>query len=178
MGTIASPLLAGFALAAMVQTVTINASDARWPAAALLLFVLAAVLFIAAVQFMFWARGYQASPSEIMSWWPDAEHPDRLKLLRREQRWHVAGFRMWANRARIAYNAGLLCLLAALGTLAVPVETHGHTVVLRWLAVAAVGVAFIAEIIWITASFTGANWATRLLTPRLPSDVSSAGGER
>ena len=90
----------------------------------------------------------------------------------------MAGFRMWANRARIAYNAGLLCLLAAFGTLAVPAETHGHTAVLRWLAVAVGGVAFIAEIIWITASFTGAKWATRLLTPRLPSDVSSAGDER
>src|SRR5690242_12114963 len=49
MGTIAAPLLAGFSLAAMVQTITINTGQARWPDAALLLFMLAAVLFVTAV---------------------------------------------------------------------------------------------------------------------------------
>jgi hypothetical protein len=178
MGTIASPLLAGFSLAAMVQTVTITSSEARWPDAALMLFFLAAVLFIAAVQAMFWARGYQASPAEITGWWPDAENPDRLKLLRREQKRHVAGFRMWANRARRTYNAGLLSLLAALVTVAVPPESQGHTAVLRWLAVSVGGVAFVVEIMWITASITGTKWAARLLTPQLPDDASSADGEQ
>ena len=57
MGTIAAPLLAGFSLAAMVQTLTITTSAARWPDAALVLFMLAAVLFVATLQAMFWARG-------------------------------------------------------------------------------------------------------------------------
>lgn len=67
MGTIAAPLLAGFSLASAVLTVTIKPTDARGPDAALLLFMLAAVLFVTSVQAMFWVRQYQANPSEIMA---------------------------------------------------------------------------------------------------------------
>jgi hypothetical protein len=165
MGTIAAPLLAGFSLAAMVQTLTITTSDTRWPDTALLLFMLAAVLFVATVQAMFWARGYQTNPSEIKAWWPDAADPERLKLLRDEQKWHAVGFRMWSNRARVAYSAALLCLLAALTILAVPPESHRQVPYLRWLAVAVGGAAFIAEALWITGSFTNAKWMARLLQP-------------
>ena len=56
MGTIAAPLLGGFSLAGMVQTLTITTSETRWPDAALLLFMLATVLFIATVQFMYVAH--------------------------------------------------------------------------------------------------------------------------
>jgi hypothetical protein len=169
MGTIAAPLLAGFSLAAMVQTLTISASEARWPDAALLLFMLAAVLFVTSVQAMFWARQYQTNPPEIMAWWPDATRPERLKLLRNDQKWHAAGFRMWANRARATYSAALLCLLAALTIIAVPAESHGQGQgpFLRWLAVAAGGAMFIAEAIWITGSFTKVKWIARLLQPQL-----------
>jgi hypothetical protein len=176
MGAIAAPLLAGFSLAAMVQTLTITTSDTRWPETALLLFMLAAVLFVATVQAMFWARGYQTSPSEIKAWWPDATDPERLKLLRDEQKWHAAGFRMWSNRARVAYAAALLCLLAALTLLAVPAESHGQVPSLRWLAVAIGGVAFIAEALWITGSFTNARWMARLLQPPADSIDNSSSG--
>ena len=165
MGTIAAPLLAGFSLAAMVQTITIKTSEARWPDAALLLFMLAAVLFVTTVQAMFWARGYQTSPIEIVGWWPDATDPQRLKLLQREQRRHAAGFRMWSNRARVAYSVALLCLLAALTILAVPPESYGHAAFLRWLTVAAGAAAFVTETLWITASFTNPRWMRRLLEP-------------
>lgn len=178
MGAIAAPLLAGFSLAAMAQTLTITTSDTRWPDTALLLFMLAAVLFVATVQAMFWARGYQTSPPEIKAWWPDATVPERLKLLRDEQKWHAAGFRMWSNRARVAYAAALLCLLAALTILAVPAESHGQAPSLRWLAVAVGGAAFIAEALWITGSFTNARWMARLLQPPADSiDNSSSGSE-
>ena len=158
MGTIAAPLLGGFSLAAMVQTLTINTTEARWPDAAFLLFMLAAVLFVATVQAMFWARQYQTNPTEIKGWWPDATKPQRVAQLRQEQRRHAAGFRMWSNRARITYSAALLCLLAALMVLAVPHPSHGQTPVLRWLAVAVGAAAFITEAIWITGSFTNASW--------------------
>ena len=165
MGTIAAPLLGGFSLAAMVQTLTLKPSEVRWPDAALLLFLLAAALFIAAVQAMFWARGYQASPPEIMAWWPDAK--DRLDMLRDEQARHAEGFRMWSNRARVAYSAALLCLLAGLTVLAVPPGSHGHVPVLRWVAVVIGVFAFLAEAAWIAGSFSTARskWAARLLTP-------------
>ena len=166
MGTIAAPLLAGFSLAAMVQTLTITTSEARWPDAALLLFMLAAVFFVAAVQAMFWARGYQTTPQEIKEWWPDATGDRRLTQLRREQKYHAAGFRMWSNRARVTYSAALLCLLAALTTLAVPPEHYGHAQSWRWLAVAVGAVAFIAETIWIAGSFANPKWMARVLQPR------------
>lgn len=166
MGTIAAPLLAGFSLAAMVQTLTVAKSQARWPDAALLLFLLAAVLFVATVQAMFWARGYQASPQQIKEWWPDADDTERMELLRREQKLHAAGFRMWSNRARVTYSAALLCLLAALTLIAVPPESHDQPSVLRWLAVAVGAAAFIAEALWIIGSFTSPKWMAWLLEPR------------
>ena len=145
MGTIAAPLLAGFSLAAMVQTLTIKTSDTRWPDAALLLFMLAAVLFITTVQATFWARQYQTNPKEIKDWWPDPTDAARLEELRYELKWHAAGFRMWANRARVTYSAALLALLAALTVLAVPPESHGQAPFLRWLTVVVGGAAFIED---------------------------------
>jgi hypothetical protein len=173
MGTIAAPLLAGFSLAAMVQTLTITKSQARWPGLALLLFLLAAVLFVATVQAMFWARGYQASPQQIEEWWPDTDDTKRMQLLRREQKLHVAGFRMWSNRARITYSAALLCLLAALTLLAVPPESSDQSSVVRWLAVAAGAAAFIAETAWIIGSFTKPAWMAWLLEPPHDDTVGS-----
>jgi hypothetical protein len=165
MGTIAAPLLAGFSLAAMAQTLTIKTSETRWPDVALLLFMLAAVLFVTSVQAMFWARGYQATPQEIKDWWPDATDPDRLERLRREQKRHAAGFRMWSNRARVTYSAALLCLLAALTLLAIPPASEAQTPIARWLAVAVGTAAFMAETVWTVGSFTNAKWLAWLLQP-------------
>jgi hypothetical protein len=170
MGTIAAPLLAGFSLAAMVQTITINTSDARWPNVALLLFMLAAVLFVTTVQATFWARQYQTNPREIADWWPSAIDSKHSKELGYVLKWHAAGFRMWANRARVTYSAALLCLLGALTVLAVPPESHVQVPFWRWLAVAVGGAAFIAEIIWITGSFSTGNRLAWLLQPR-PRDA-------
>jgi hypothetical protein len=185
MGAIAAPLLAGFSLAAMVQTLTIKTSDARWPEVALLLFMLAAVLFVFSVQAMFWARRYQTTPEEIKAWWPDAAHPLRLKALRDEQRMHAKGFSLWAHRARATYNAGLLCLLAALTVLAVPAASDGHLAFVRWLTVAVGGVALVAEVTWIIGSSSKIKrmerikWLARLLEPPLDDapDTSSASVE-
>lgn len=173
MGTIAAPLLAGFSLAAMAQTLTITKGQTRWPDAALLLLMLAAVLFVTTVQAMFWARGYLASPQQIKEWWPDADDTERMKLLRREQKLHAAGFRMWSNRARATYSVALLCLLAALTLLAVPPESHEQSPVLRWLAVAVGTAAFIAEAVWIMGSFKNPRWMAWLLEPPQNDTVDS-----
>ena len=140
-------------------------SEARWPDAAFLLFMLAAVLFVTTVQATFWARGYQTNPPEMKAWWSDADDPARLERLKHEQRRHAAGFRMWSDRARVTYSAALLCLLAALMILAVPPDSHGQSSYLRWLAVAVGAAAFLAEAIWTTGSFTKSKWAAGLLEP-------------
>jgi hypothetical protein len=168
MGTIAAPLLAGFSLAAMVQVLTVNATEARWPDIAFLLFLLAAVAFVGSVQAMFWARGYQVTPQEIKDWWPDAnDDPQRMEQLRKEQELHAAGFRMWSSRGRVTYAAGLLCLLAALTMLAVPPGPHPSVV--RWVTVGAGSAAFIVEAVWTAGSFIRPRrrprWMTRLLEP-------------
>jgi hypothetical protein len=163
-GTVAAPLLAGFSLAAMVQTLTITSSDTRWPEAALLLFMLAAVLFMASIQFMIWARAYKVSPPEIMGWWPDAERPLRSKMLQQEQKRLAASFRMWSSRARALYTVALLCLLAALTMLAVP-PANGQVPVLRWLAVGVGGTAFMVNAIWSLAMSSRTKWMARLLLP-------------
>jgi hypothetical protein len=173
MGTIAAPLLGGFSLAAMVQTLVLTPGDLRWRDAALLLFMLAAVFFIGTVQVTFWARQYQASPSEIKSWWPDADTRDRLVMLQREQKVHAAGFRTWSNRARVSYSIALLCFLAGLTVLAVPAASAGHVPLLRWVAVAVGVLAFLAEAAWILGSFTTSRWkwAARLMIPE-PDDLN------
>jgi len=176
MGTIAAPLLAGFSLAAMIQTLTVGTAQTRWPDAALSLFMLAAVLFVACVQAMFWARGYQVTPQQIKEWWPDADNPERSKLLIRAQELHVAGFRMWSNRARVVYSAALLCLLAALTLLAVPPQTHAQLPAFRWLAVAVGATAFVTEAIWIIGSFASPAWLAWLLVPT-PLQNSADGPE-
>lgn len=152
MGTIASPLLAGFCLAAIVQTVTLTTSDARWPSVALLLFMLAAALFIATLQVMFWARRYQVSPSELKAWWPDADDPRRYRKLQQIQKHHAAGFRTWATRARITYRAAQLCLAAGLTMIAVPPESAGQLSVFRWVAVGVGAAAFVSQVIWIVGN--------------------------
>ena len=178
MGTIAAPLLAGFSLAAMVQTLTITTSEARWPDAALLLFMLAAVLFVTTVQAMFWARGYQTNPKEMKDWWPDAADSQRLIQLGREQKRHAAGFRMWSNRARVTYSTALLCLLAALTVVAVPPGSHGQAPTFRWLAVAVGTAAFIAETIWTVGSFTNPKWMAWLLQPPRDDSFDSSSANR
>ena len=137
-GTVAAPLLAGFCLTATVQALTLTTSDTRWPSLMLL-------LSVATVQFMFWARRYQLGPSELKAWWPDADHPQRTKMLQDIQKHHAVGFRRWARWVRAAYRAALLCLLAGFTILAVPpAGSHGQPSVIRWVAVGVGGAAFIA----------------------------------
>ena len=161
MGNIAAPLLGGFSLASMALTVTITTSETRWRAAGCAM--LAAVLFVTTVQFMFVARKYQASPADFKAWWPDAEQPQRMKKLQNEQKWHAAGFRRWSGRALVTYRLAVLCLQAALTMLAVPAESHGQGSVLRWLAVAVGGAVFTMQTIWVIGNFISPEQMPRLL---------------
>jgi len=88
-----------------------------------------------------------------------------LKQLRRDQKRHAVGFRMWSSRARVTYSAAVLSLLAALTILAVPPESYAQAPFWRWLAVAVGSAAFIFEAGWTAGSFTGLKWLKRLLQP-------------
>jgi len=151
MGTIAAPLLAGFSLAAFVQVFALSANDVRYRDVAALLLLLAAVLLVLAVQATFWARQYQVTPDQLKEWWPDATEQDRLEMLKTEQAEHAASFNTWGRRARIAYNFGLLCLLAGLTVLAIPPASANPPA--RWAAVGVGAIAFALELSWVVASF-------------------------
>ena len=151
MGTIAAPLLAGFSLAAFVQVFALSARDARYRDVAALLLLLAAVLLIHAVQATLWARQYQVTPAQLREWWPDADEQHRREMLKIEQAQHMASFKTWSRVARIAYDFGLLCLLAGLTVLAIPPASGNPPA--RWAAVGVGAIAFALELSWVIASF-------------------------
>jgi hypothetical protein len=151
MGTIAAPLLAGFSLAAFVLVLALSANDVRYGDVAALLFLLAAVFLVLAVQATFWARENLVTPDQLKEWWPDADEPYRVKQLKDEQAEHAAGFKTWGWRARTAYDLGLLCLLAGLTVLAIPPASANPPA--RWVAVGVGAIAFALESIWVVASF-------------------------
>jgi hypothetical protein len=139
MGTIAAPLLAGFSLSTFVLVLTLKASDVRYPDFAALLLLLAAVFLILAVQATISARG----------WWPDQQ--SRGKMSKADQDWLTGKFKAWSIGATIAYDLGLLCLLAGLTVLAVPPVSGNPTT--RWAAVAVGAIAFIVTLCWTIAAF-------------------------
>ncbi len=164
MGTIAAPLLAGFSLAAFIQVLGLSAGDVRYRDLPALLLLLAAALLVLAVQATFWARQYQVTPAELRDWWPDADQQSRLDMLKVEQASHMAKFKIWSRRARIAFDLGLLCLLAALAVLAVPPGPGSAPV--RWAAVGVGALAFMLELAWVVGSFiTGRPNARKLSSP-------------
>jgi hypothetical protein len=116
-----------------------------------LLLLLAAVLLVLAVQAVFWARQYQVTPDQLKEWWPDATEQNRLEMLKTEQAEHADSFNTWGRRARIAYNFGLLCLLAGLTVLAVPPASANPPA--RWAAVGVGAIALALELSWVIASF-------------------------
>jgi hypothetical protein len=149
MGTISAPLLAATSTALLGLVLTLGDSI-RWANLALLLLVSASFAFVSAVQLTFWAKRFVVTPSEIEDWWPDHDEPERHSELEWEQRFHQRRFAVWANRSRVAYNAGVLCLLASLPVMLVPKRVRLHQVNdLRLAAVCIALLAFSIETVWI-----------------------------
>jgi drug/metabolite transporter (DMT)-like permease len=169
LGTAAAPLLAGFSFALI--GLLLDKSDVMWePNLALLLLVLSGILLIYAVQFAFNARRFQVPPGDYLAFleiaaadsFPESE-------LRKLQ----AGWRdqhaVWANRARRAYNAGIVVLLAGVGIVLVPKAGPGHMPPLR---VAAVTLALLGAAIEISWWLLSPRWRRRrsnMKQPRYPA---------
>jgi hypothetical protein len=151
MGTIAAPLLAGFSLAAFVQAFALSTRDVRYRDVAALLLLLAAVFLVMAVQATFWARQYQVTPAQLREWWDDATEPYRLEMLKNEQAQHMERFKIWSRRTRIAFDVGLLWLLAGLTVLAIPPVSGNPPA--RWASVGVGAIAFVLELGWVITSF-------------------------
>lgn len=143
MGSVAAPFLGG--LAATLAVLVISSKGAfRWPGATLFLLVGATLAFLASVQFSFWARQYHVTPDELRMWWP--ELPEDDEELRWEQHRHRRKHRIWAYRARSAYNLGLLCFLAALPVALAPTRSASEW---RLAAIALAVLGLVLEMIWI-----------------------------
>ena len=143
MGGIAAPLLAGFAITFSVIVMT-SASSFRWPGVVLALLTLAILALIAAVQFSFQTRLYAVTPSQIEEWW---EKPERVRQrLRREQRYHRHHYKLWAERAALAYNAGILLFLGGFTLALVPPSSLGNW---RLVAFAVAAAGTVLELGWV-----------------------------
>jgi len=151
-GTIAAPLLAGFSFT-LVALVLTSPSRVRWPDATLVPLTMAGLLLITAVQCAFWARRWDVTPTEILSWWPDFDGlPETIReQVFREQHTHSERQVRWARATRVAYDGGILSLLAGMTVLLVP-PVRESILSFRGLAVLLALVGFVAELAWIVVS--------------------------
>jgi hypothetical protein len=144
-GGAAAPLLAGFAVALVALIIQISGA-LRWPDLALVLFAVAAMLFLHVVHLAARARGYAVTPAQVREWYDDYADPDRQRVVAWELRHHRECWLFLVRRARIAYNSAMLALLTGIGVLLVP-RQNGQLTVLRWIAVAVAALAVLSEVL-------------------------------
>jgi hypothetical protein len=154
MGTVAAPLLAGFAITLATLVVT-SASAVRWPGATMVVAALAAVMLLGSVQLTFWARQAVVTPSDMREWWDDADTVAGRGARVREMRGFATVQHWYAGGARNLYDLGVVLLLAALALVLAP-PSDARQAALRWLAVGVAGLAVLLEIGW-TAVKRGAE---------------------
>lgn len=151
-GTIAAPLLAGFALTLIGLTVTKD-SNLRWREPALAVLVLAVLLLIGAVQTSFTARTWYVPLSEFLA---------RLEATPKDTRQVITGtysqgltkHAFWLNATRYSYNFGVLFLLAGLVLVIVP---KGRISDDRYGVIGLATVGFVVEAGWFLFSL----WKSR-----------------
>jgi hypothetical protein len=141
----AAPLLAGFAVTLVALIIQI-AGSLRWPDLALVVFCLAATLFLHVVHLTARAKGYAVTPDDVRQWYDDYEEPGRREVVAWELQHYRQCWLFLVRRARIFYNCAMLALFAGLGVLLVPTGP-GHLSVLRWVAIGIVGAAAATELL-------------------------------
>ena len=163
-GAVAAPLLAASSFG-LIGLIVPNSEFARLPSVALCLLVLASLALIIAVQCMFWARQWAVTPADIFEWEPSADPKWRYDV----QRLHMKAFRLWANRFRLTYRTGILLLLASVAVILIP---NGDVSTPRVVAIVLAWLAFLAELLWITAGWIvqGSPVGTWVDVPDEPSD--------
>lgn len=154
MGTVAAPLLAGFALATVALLLT--TADARlmpcyeW---AITVFVPAAGLFIFAVQFTFMGLLYAAAPAERLDWLPPGQEPDdeAYATATKIQVMDLALQERYFSRAGRLYSLGVLCYTAGLALIIVPSDWDFP----RVIALGFITATFALEVIWFVSALFG-----------------------
>jgi hypothetical protein len=160
-GTVASPLLGGFALASVV-VISDDSRNFRWPGAAIVALAVAAILFLGALEASFNARRFIWSAADVKAWWPEiAIGSGDEDLLRVEQSESFDLWVKWATWARRMYNVGVLALLLGLGSAIPPPPGRQVQAALRWCATGVVFAAFIAELAWVLFGILSGQRAKR-----------------
>ena len=170
LGGIVAPLLTGFALATIALLVTASNKPrlADWATAALSLAV-ACLLYSMQVAFLALARS--PSPSDVLNWVPEAAvSVESLTKVRAEQAANLDAVRVLWKHTGLAYDIGVISLLAGLLLLLIP---H-HWVAATIAAVVVAAIALLGEVWW-----TLANRIKRLPHPAVPrSDHTPASSPR
>jgi len=148
MGTIAAPLLAGFAFTAIGLVLQVEKS-LRWPDQALAVLVVAALLFITSLQASFNARRHWVPPDQWAAWLALAPHAGRRREM--QKRWveNLAVYRRWIGIARVTYNLAIVALLVAVAVMLMP---KGTVEVWRGVGVGLAAFGALAEIVWAFAA--------------------------
>ncbi len=164
MGTIAAPFLAGIGIALAVLVIS-NEKNFGAANEALFSLVAATTFLVACVECAFVARQFVVRPVELVEWRPDPHEEDRVLLLEAEQRNAHKKFEKWANRARWAYNVGIIAFGAGVVLLLIPADglhaAHGWRLGAFVLACTALA----AEVISIVSATMWGYWLKRQAKP-------------
>jgi hypothetical protein len=145
MGTVAAPLLGGFALATLAVLLTSDAQT-RFAGPATLALALASTMFVLCVQFTVTALLYSATPAERTDWLPpEPDDPSVTLRLQRVQRKDHQLQGKYLTRAKITYDIGIVSLLAALLAMVAP----DHWPSWRAAAFLVVAAGLALELLWI-----------------------------
>ncbi len=150
MGTVAAPMLAGFALASAIVLVTAG----RQPpltGPALVGFAVAAAFLLFCVQLTHTGLLYSAAPADRLAVLADPNDPEQLARAARIQHADTQLQDRYFRRARACYDLGVLALLAALTVAVVPPTWTPWRIV----TVAALAVAIATEACWVAAGWLG-----------------------
>lgn len=159
MGTVAAPLLAGFALAVVSILATAD-HLAYLGELAIGAFTAGAVLFVFCLQFTFSALLYSATPDERIAWTlGNQAEPVHIERAQRVQRLDHRLQGRYLARARITYDLGIVSHLVGLLALIAP----RHWWSTRDVAFGIVAVALGVELLWIIGGWVG--WRPAWLLP-------------
>lgn len=145
MGTIAAPLLGGFAFAA-IGLVLQARQDLAWPDGALVLLVFAFLSFVTSVQATFHAKRNHVGPDEWIAWLELASTDTRRQELESAYIRGLDSYRRWSNVARRTYNVAIVSLFSATAVLLIP---SGHLGVGRAIAIGLAGLGALGEGVWV-----------------------------
>lgn len=150
-GGIVSPLLAGFSLAAIATILTTRRHDlpplSSWAVAAL---TVAVAFLLFAMQTAILSLNQNSSPSDILSWRPEATTSEHeLTAARAAQAADKREMERLGRLSFAAYPGGLIAFLLGLALLLVPRHWGAPSI----LAVAAAAAAGALEVWWLAATY-------------------------